>query len=722
MSDRPVLLRPRLSETGPYRSAVLAALKSGGEASISDALLDPGEDPAALAAAVTVLALRDAAADGWRLAWDDGSGVLRATPPGSLDAPPEVQKARVQASLVRARDARHDDPATRRFVARVEAVRTRRGVRASVRDLFLAPDALADAVSRVRAAPEADRERLAADLVDPYVQLCEADAHDEHTGLRLLDVWRYARATWSLPHASVPGRRMHVLVRDASRPFHPVVAIGALASSAVQISVRDRAVGWTPLALAPNDTLAGLLKRGALGHVAQLLNEGNPWRAAEWIDGDRTLPPRPPQTDRDGNPTPDPDPVLGEGDDEPDDEAVLAARERLLRAEFGIDPADVVAHLLGIIETRARALYTDDLLNDPELSNHKFGQPNERTLERLAEIRDQLALASRILGAPATDDLVRDARSPRYTRKRVVELYKLLKARRLIQEARRSQPSPADAARWLLARSSRRLALKAALREVKKDHVAASVMDVTTCGALAPYNQLLGGKLAALLLASPQVVGAYRERYDGAESIIASRMQGRPVHRPADLVLLCTTSLYGVGSSQYNRLRALVGRDPDGTPHEVAYHLAGKTLGYGTVHVAPDTYTAMRALLAAHGLSESDQFGAGVNVKMRRVGAALGLVGLAGLEAHQQSRLVYLAPLARNWRRVLLGLDDTPDYPLDPETGTADVVTAWRERYLVPRVLRTHDGHGDLFDLVSQIREEHGLHAETEDVQGVLFA
>lgn len=709
MAARPVYLRPLLPESPRYHSVVAAALDSGGTAPVPESLTAGGDNPERLAAAVVVLSLRDAAADGWDLAWDPATGVLRATPPGSTDAPPEEQKARIQASLVRSREARQDEPATQRFVERVEAVRDRRGVRASVRDLFLDPDVLADEVAAVRAAPEPERAGLAAALIDPYVQLCEAGDRDEHTGLRLLDVWRYARMTWSIPHASVPGRRMHVLVRDASRPSHPVVAIGALASSAVQISVRDRAVGWSPLALAANDTIASLLRRRALGHVAELIASGAPWRVDDWVDTDHELPGLSPE-----KAAKQADPVLGEGDSDPDDDAILSARLRLLRAEFGLEPAVVVDHLMGVIEARVRALYTDDLLVDPELSNHKFGQPKPRTLERLAEIRDHLALASRVLDAPTTDDLERDAQSPRYKRKRVVELHKLLKARRLIQSARRGR-SPADAARWLLSRSSRRLALKTALREVKKNNVAASIMDVTTCGALPPYNQLLGGKLAALLLASPDVVGAYRARYADAESVIASRMEARPVTRPADLVLLCTTSLYGAGSSQYNRLRVAVGRG------EVAYHLAGRTLGYGTVHVAPDTYAAMRALLAAHDRSESDAFGAGVNVKMRRVGAALALVGLSGLEAHQQSRLVYLAPLARNWRRVLLGLDGTPDYPLDHESGTADVIDAWRRRYLVPRVLRTRDGHGEPFDLVGKIRSEKGLHSERNH-QGVLFA
>lgn len=671
-----ITLRPRLPQHEPHRHYALTALESGGTNWVPTA---PTQDPDALAANVIALVLRDVRDGGWILKWDESSGTLRATPPGQGNSTPEEEKARVRASLLRARGTQLEDPSVQRFIARLERVRVHNGQRVSIRDLFLHPDALADDVARIRAAPEENREALAAQTVDPYVQLCEANARDEHTGLRLLDVWRYARLTWSLPHASVPGRRMHVLIRDRSRPFHPVVAIAALSSSAVQITVRDRAVGWTPLALASNDALADLIARGALGHVRQLLVEGNPWRAAEWIDGKRRLE----------------EEVLP---DEPSDNTLLDARLSLLESEFGLPAVEVVAHLEDEIDRRIGELYVDDLLS--EFSRQMLGKPSEKTLQRLAKIRDGLALASRIQGAPHSEDLVADAESPRFTRKRVVELHKLLKARRTFQAARRRR-KPEEAARWLLAKSSRRLALKTALRELKKSHVAASVMDVTTCGAVAPYNQLLGGKLAALMVASPVVISAYRERYCDAPSVIASRMQAQPVQRPADLVLLCTTSLYGAGSSQYNRLRVSIGAD-----REVAYHLAGKTLGFGTIHVAADTYETMKALLAAHDLSESYVFGAGVNVKMRTVGAALSLVGLSGLENHQEGRLVYLAPLARNWRRVLLGLDKAPDYELDMDTGTDDVVEAWRTRYLVPRILRTHDGHGHPFDLEARIRSE----------------
>jgi hypothetical protein len=61
-----------------------------------------------------------------------------------------------------------------------------------------------------------------------------------------------------------------------------------------------------------------------------------------------------------------------------------------------------------------------------------------------------------------------------------------------------------------------------------------------------------------MMLTSPEVVRFYRNRYGEQASIIASSMKGDTVVRSPNLVLLATTSLYGVGSSQYNRVRVPV--------------------------------------------------------------------------------------------------------------------------------------------------------------------
>ena len=97
--------------------------------------------------------------------------------------------------------------------------------------------------------------------------------------------------------------------------------------------------------------------------------------------------------------------------------------------------------------------------------------------------------------------------------------------------------------------------IRTALIAQKTKHIGSSMMELNVCGAIPPYNEILGGKLVALLATSPQVISDYRDRYSDKRSEIASRLKGEDVCRPADLVYVGTTSLYYVGSSQYNRLK-----------------------------------------------------------------------------------------------------------------------------------------------------------------------
>ena len=97
--------------------------------------------------------------------------------------------------------------------------------------------------------------------------------------------------------------------------------------------------------------------------------------------------------------------------------------------------------------------------------------------------------------------------------------------------------------------------------------------------AVKPYNIILGGKLAALLALSPP--NDYYRRYGNTPSIISSQMKNKPVTRDAKLVYIGTTSLYSLGSSQYERLRIPEGISSE--QKEIRYYKVGYTNGFGTV-------------------------------------------------------------------------------------------------------------------------------------------
>lgn len=206
---------------------------------------------------VTGLVLLDLTRQGW-LFYSPAPGRLQATPPATNHQPnrpaadrpaPAEVKQQLRKSLELHRDEQLREPRTQAFVGRMEAVRRYRGQRVSVRSLLVEPAQLAADLGPALATPAGPaRDTRLAELIQPYLQLA-TDQVDEHTGLRLLDIWRYCRHTWSLPYHSQPGRRMFYLVRDRARPHHPIIGIAALGSAVVQISLRDRAVGWDLRAL-----------------------------------------------------------------------------------------------------------------------------------------------------------------------------------------------------------------------------------------------------------------------------------------------------------------------------------------------------------------------------------------------------------------------------------------------------------------------------------------
>jgi len=267
-----------------------------------------------------------------------------------------------------------------------------------------------------------------------------------------------------------------------------------------------------------------------------------------------------------------------------------------------------------------------------------------------------------------------------------------LEARLALHDAGLVKPTASALCEAMKSTRARR-AVRLVLRYVKSAHAGVDMMDITVCGAVAPYNAILGGKLVSLLMASPAVTAAYERKYRDASSVIASSMAGRAVKRKPRLVVLGTTSLYDVAPSQYNRLRMpadVVGGLPG---EELEYILLGKTVGFGSYHFSRDTMATLELVLAREGRGRpvNSIFGEGVNPKLRKVRTALDVLGLPSdtLMRHGSPRLVYAVPIARNFREVLLGFVRRPHLivPATPATTSA-MVDYWRTRWLAKRIER----------------------------------
>ena len=64
--------------------------------------------------------------------------------------------------------------------------------------------------------------------------------------------------------------------------------------------------------------------------------------------------------------------------------------------------------------------------------------------------------------------------------------------------------------------------ISAALREIKTKALAENIMDLGVCGAVAPYNELIGGKLIAALMGSTEVRTLFKSRYNGKKYNVSS--------------------------------------------------------------------------------------------------------------------------------------------------------------------------------------------------------
>ena len=151
--------------------------------------------------------------------------------PTSGDAEATRELRRGQLAMRRSEQLR--EAAARDFVTSMERPRLTSAGRASVYNLMCDGGELAARISRDSAHP-----------VLPYLQIVGPDDVCQETGLRLQDIWRYFRHTWSNAYESVPGRSVQLLVRDAAAPCHAVIGILSLGSSAIKIRCRDHEIGW----------------------------------------------------------------------------------------------------------------------------------------------------------------------------------------------------------------------------------------------------------------------------------------------------------------------------------------------------------------------------------------------------------------------------------------------------------------------------------------------
>lgn len=517
-----------------------------------------------------------------------------------------------------------------RFITHMERVKVHHGREISIKNLIGSRDVLIQAIQNGQR------------VVDPYIQLV-THSIDEQTGYRDTDIWRYFRYTWSIPYKSMPGRNLFYLVRDRAQEFHPIIGIFALGNAVLNLTVRDNEIGWTV------DAIRATLERKASKEIStQEVSQTN----GGTITSKRTR-------------------------------YLETEEEHLARiTAYSRQTMDV---LLRNLKNAINDIYVRDL------GYHRGTKyPSEEMINELRflyeELREQAIDNKKTAKVTNWED---ETKEILFKKKRAFELGKLLDAMRWFNHFKDDNHT-----KWLEAmikNEQGRKAINVALVANRKTKIGSNMMEIIVCGAIPPYNELLGGKLVSILACSPMVIRDYTEKYTNQVSEIASRMKGKRVIRDSRLAFLGTTSLYSLGSSQYNRIKVPITED-----FTLQFKKMGITEGYGTVYFSKETTDAMMRLLELQdgGRRINHVFGEGTSPRFRLISRGLSTIGIKAdaFLKHYSPRIVYSMELASNTNEFLLGYTDELNYPFDITSDedvrakTRDMIEYWYERWMSKRL------------------------------------
>lgn len=370
-------------------------------------------------------------------------------------------------------------------------------------------------------------------------------------------------------------------------------------------------------------------------------------------------------------------------------------------ADVHAAPTDKIARWLAArIKAQRLEIYVGDLLRDGVIQPNDLKSPTPDVAARLrADAERHRAKHHR--GGPIrevrniqSDAWVERAETPLFRSKRSALLAETLEIQALLGVYLGAKPSAAGL-REALADPKAKTQIGRIARRARGERVGTVIADLTVCGAVAPYNALTAGKLVGALAVSPTVLAAYRAKY-ARPSEIASAMAGRPITREARLSFVGTTSLYGTGSSQYNRLFWPASTMGGSETQRMGFHELGRSRSFGTSHFSDATVDALvRLSEQTGGLTRVNSlFGEGVSPRLRKVRLGLAALGWPTNELlkHGRERILYGVPLVGNVRDYSLGIDTEPDYLLapEPEDGGTSVAQWWLERWALKRAAQEH--------------------------------
>lgn len=537
-------------------------------------------------------------------------------------------KSTIRYRLSAEKNAQFSVPAIRRFIISMETPREYNGEIVSIKNLIGSKDELIKNINRGE------------QVCCPYIQIV-TENKDEFTGISLYDIWRYFRYTWSIPYKTMPGRNLFYLVRDSRQKYHPIIGIFALGNSVLNLTSRDDDIGWTVESIKQN-----LSKKVNITVCDQKMSKS---------DGKVKV-------------------------------KIMHANENDEVYKMRITKfANIIMPLL---ETNIKKSINDIYVKD--LNYHKQTKyPKQELIDNLFAL--SLEFNRKAINNHNNEkdpDWLQETKSNLFLRKRSAELAKLLVALKVFNSLKGTNIVKL---KELLSTENGRKAINTALIANRKCKIGSNMMDIIVCGSIPPYNDLLGGKLVSILACSPTVIRDYTKKYENQISVIASRMKGSKVVRDSHLVFLGTTSLYSLGSSQYNRIKI-----PCSNDFCLEFRKMGITEGYGTVYFSSETTRMFSKILEIldGGKRINHVFGEGTSPRFRMISRGLKEIGInpSSYLKHHSPRIVYSINLAKNTRNFLIGMDDKPIYNFNIEDEndilkkTQELVDFWYERWLKMRL------------------------------------
>lgn len=197
------------------------------------------------------------------------------------------------------------------------------------------------------------------------------------------------------------------------------------------------------------------------------------------------------------------------------------------------------------------------------------------------------------------------------------------------------------------------------------------LMDGFVIGAVPPYNLVLGGKLVASLLASDKISTDFYKKYKNTKSLISGKkFNGK-------LIAITTSSAFGK-SAMYDRISI---------PNGPKFLHVGWTKGYGEFQFSNGEYQNLLNITKKLGYSgKNKRWGSGPRNRRVVIREALKRLGMSEkLLYHGIKRELFLVPLAKNWRELLIGNNKN----IKKINNDVDYISSYMlNRWIIPRSKR----------------------------------